>query len=204
MSIDETASTDPQGALLPAQAEGQDAKSALLWKAGALLRSPWLTIWFRPRATMRAILDTELDRRLFLLVFLAASTQSTGDVLMSGQRGSSSKTNFRLGLSFVVTMLTVLVWAWLLGWIGRKLGGTGSTRQVRAAVAWSLVPTIALIVPEFIMRITLIVQTIGAAEAHRFSAWRALAAQALALALVAAGLLPIGIALLVALGSLSS
>lgn len=110
-----------------------------------------LTILYRPRETMRRILDASGDRWTIQLVVLAYVCTSFSDVNLRGIE------NILPGLRLVPTMaafllvmlLSAAVWAgilylfsWLIAVIARLLGGTAPLRDVRAALAWSLVPMV--------------------------------------------------------------
>ena len=120
--------------------------------------NPWLSIWFRPRATIRYIVDTDPAYRVHLLAVLyglvqgldSAINRSLGDlfpwygvlllVLIAG--------------SLVGGLLNLYVGSAILWWVGRKLGGRGTFDEVRAAYAWSFLPVIAggiFFVPYFLI-----------------------------------------------------
>ena len=77
--------------------------------------SPWISIWLQPRATIQEIVDT--DPRGLPAIFSIA--------IVAGAIGG---------------ILSLFVFGVLIRWTGRWLGGTASYEQVRAAIAWSLVP----------------------------------------------------------------
>ena len=119
--------------------------------------NPWFTIWTRPRATMRSVLDTDPRRMVLVLAMLAgfaqaldkASLRHVGDrlpvpaiFLIAALAGS------------VIGILTLYLSGALLTWTGKWLNGKATPQHARAAVAWSNVPLIwALIlwVPELML-----------------------------------------------------
>ena len=107
---------------------------------------PWLTILFQPRKTIRAIVDSDENRYVILLVILFgiayglgnAVNRSYGDV-MSGPAA--------LIFAAIAGPVGALI-GWLVGgaffrWTGSWFGGVATTEEVRTAMAWSGVPTIA-------------------------------------------------------------
>ncbi len=107
--------------------------------------NPWIGMWLHPRETIRAILEFNTSYLLPLLYWIygfpillqAAQNRALGDVYSFG---------YILGGTAVGAIITgfvgVNVGAALFYWTGRWLGGLGTFKQVRAAVAWSSVPTL--------------------------------------------------------------
>lgn len=107
--------------------------------------SPWLTIWIRPRQTIRRIVDSDPEHQVMLLAMLGgiiqvlnqSSTRNAGDILslpiiliicaMAGP---------------IVGIILLYLMGALLRWTGSWLGGQASSVEVRAAFAWSSVPSI--------------------------------------------------------------
>lgn len=118
---------------------------------------PWLSMWVRPRATVRQILDTSPNRQIMLLAVLSGIISS-----FNNASGRSMGDN----VPFPVVIVTCIVLGAIGGiiglyissavltWIGRQLGGQGQGPEVRAALAWASVPTIwggTLLIPELIL-----------------------------------------------------
>ena len=94
---------------------------------------------------MRQIVDTDATRYVLLLAVLSgigqalsqASLQSWGDGM---QLEAILLSTIVLGALFSVPAL--YLGGWLLRETGRMLGGVGTLRDVRAAIAWSSLPTV--------------------------------------------------------------
>ena len=109
-------------------------------------KSPFLTIWTQPRQTIRAIVETDPTWLVAPLVMLAGVAQAL-------LRASTQRIGDRLSLRATLTLVVVTgplagfvglqVAGWLLALTGRWLGGRARPEQVRAAIAWSSVPTLA-------------------------------------------------------------
>ena len=122
--------------------------------------APWFTIWIRPRATIRKIVETDPEHFVLGIAWvsgaLAALNLEVG--LNTGQMSSKlpNATNltawistlgpvglaafaFSLGV-FGVAMIYLL--GMLYRWSGALLGGIAQTVEVRSALAWSQVPAI--------------------------------------------------------------
>ncbi len=107
--------------------------------------NPWFSIWTRPRATMRTILDTDPTRMVVLLAMIGgisnaldnASARSLGDtwalpsIFVLAAIGGS-----------IAGLIEVYLGGLIMRWTGRWIGGQGSLGEIRAAIAWSNVPLI--------------------------------------------------------------
>ncbi len=101
---------------------------------------PWISIWIKPKQTVRAIINYNIKYRFFVLSFL----YGLPTVLQMAQ-------NFSLGSVFALPaiILICLIMAPLLGalgliictalltWTGRWLGGKSSFMEMRCAVSWT-------------------------------------------------------------------
>jgi hypothetical protein len=112
--------------------------------------APFFTIWFQPRATIRKIVETDPNRYVFALV----ATNATLAVLerawakaMTGAAPLTAAWPFSVAVGVVVAVVIAILGlqinSWLARWSGGILGGTANRFEVRAAVAWSIVPSIA-------------------------------------------------------------
>jgi hypothetical protein len=120
--------------------------------------SPFLTIWTRPRATMRGIVDTNPAFRVLPIAM-------AGGVLETIQFESVLGAGEQLSISAIVVVGVVLgppvgwillyAGAWLVEMSCRLLRGQADSREVRAALAWSSVPLLATI-PIWIIRAVLL------------------------------------------------
>jgi hypothetical protein len=109
----------------------------------SLLTRPWFSIWRHPRATIQRIVDTNPKR----LVLLWAAI---GGLVGTLNRASGRSTGDTLELPVILLIavvagpifgiLSLFVSGALLRWTGRWIGGAASQEQIRAAIAWGLVP----------------------------------------------------------------
>jgi Yip1 domain len=110
--------------------------------------NPFLTIWTRPRATIRGIVETDATYRVLALT---SASGIVGALNNAAQRNAGD----RLPISAILGMAIVLgpiggiiglyVGAWFVGLSGRWLGGRADSEDIRAALAWSAVPTLVVI-----------------------------------------------------------
>jgi len=104
--------------------------------------NPWLNIWFKPRITIRHIVDQTPEKHVQLLAVISgifrfvdqASERSLGDtVSLLGI----------LGLAIVIGPIAGYISLYLSGalfqWTGSWLGGNATVRDVRTVYAWSSV-----------------------------------------------------------------
>ena len=107
--------------------------------------NPWLKIWTSPRETIRAIIQYNPSYRLILLYWVYGFPL----LLQMAQNFSLGERASLMGIFGGALVLAMLVGAVginlgsaLFYWTGKWIGGVGSYREVRAAVAWSSVPSI--------------------------------------------------------------
>ena len=109
------------------------------------IRSPWLTVWFSPRQTIERLVAARPTHLVLPLAILGtiAGTYNQISVIYS----ASFLSDWQLAISLLL-FGAVFGTAWLylygltLSWIGRWLGGQASALHLRAAFAWSALPTI--------------------------------------------------------------
>jgi Yip1 domain len=112
--------------------------------------NPFLTIWTRPRQTIRAIVETDPTRHVLILTVLQgialalmrASTQKLGDHFTF-----PAVLAMVVGLGSLVGLAALYGVAWILALTGRWLGGRAQPERFRAAIAWSSVPMVASLPP---------------------------------------------------------
>ncbi|MEO6462607.1 MAG: YIP1 family protein [Candidatus Eisenbacteria bacterium] len=102
------------------------------------------TIWTRPRATVRWLLDHG-DRGLWVafVVVEVASITLLRLAVAPPSSGRLSRDLLDLSVLLVVPALAFLAWTFMSTWIGRSLGGRAHARDVAFALAWGLVPVAA-------------------------------------------------------------
>lgn len=114
--------------------------------------SDFVAILFRPRQTMRRILDRRPDRSVIPLVLLASLSAFAGDMRLADlgrvPAGIVSPSMVLLIAGVVVgVVFCSLLFFYFLAWIAVPIGhfmeGEGSKRDVRSALAWGLAPSIA-------------------------------------------------------------
>jgi Yip1-like protein len=106
--------------------------------------NPWATIWTRPRATIRRIVETDVRYRVTVLAVLS------GALVWLERRWSNPSAASAFPMLVVISVLVGAILGVvelylngiLLKWAGSALGGVGSYAEVRAAIAWSRVPVI--------------------------------------------------------------
>ncbi len=117
---------------------------------------PLLGIWFRPRRTIRAIVDSDPGRFVILLAALSGLGRLFSQVL----NGGSGRLILRLGwlvaliAAPVIGVVSLYLVGALLWWIGGWFGGRADYDEVRAAMAWSTIPELfgsLLIVPALLL-----------------------------------------------------
>jgi len=107
--------------------------------------TPWLSIWTRPRATLREILATDPRRGIFRLAALGGISEFLSMCTREGI-GDTCSIPVLLALSLaggtVLGILGILVFTAVIAPVGRWLKGRGGSTEVMAALAWANVPAV--------------------------------------------------------------
>jgi hypothetical protein len=109
-----------------------------------LLHSPWLTIWIKPRQTVKTIIGKKNNYHLFLLSLL----YGFGIISYSFSQINFSSIS-QIFFVIVATLLTgpfiylcLSVYSWFVYKIGQCFKGAALYRSVRIAITWSLIPCV--------------------------------------------------------------
>ncbi|HKB79709.1 MAG TPA: YIP1 family protein [Thermoanaerobaculia bacterium] len=117
----------------------------------ALSLGDLVAILYRPRQTMRRVLDAGRDRWVIQIVILAFVCASVSDsdfrTLGRALPGLTAVSVIAIALVALIAgslawLLLLALFAWIVTAVGRMIGGSGTAADVRAALAWSLVPVI--------------------------------------------------------------
>jgi signal peptidase I len=109
-------------------------------------RSPFLTIWWRPRETIQHVAAGTSGSMVLLLAAVGGAASGVDYLLTLG--GYQALADWRvlltgIGVGSALIIVNLYVTAWIAGGIGRLIGGSASTAAVRAAFAWGMLPVIA-------------------------------------------------------------
>jgi hypothetical protein len=113
--------------------------------------SPFLNIWFSPRATVRAIVDVDPRLHVTTLAMVAGGLSALPGALIAAGGAGQPTLAPDLGpigvatvtvLGALVGVIALYISGWLLAVAGRQLGGVAPALHVRTAIAWSNVPSI--------------------------------------------------------------
>jgi hypothetical protein len=107
------------------------------------MNNPWLTIWTSPRETIKKIVAKDANQSIWILAVIVGfpSVLSLFMLFMpDASRGVSLITS--AVLSPFVGMLLLNIYSWILLQTGKWLKGRADREDIRAALAWSYVPTI--------------------------------------------------------------
>lgn len=106
---------------------------------------PIKTIWLRPRSTIRHIVANDPEYGVFVLTVLAGALFAPFEVSTRlGEQGIPLAFIFVLAAvaGAVKGFFALYLGGWLLTLTGRWLGGSASSAEVRAAIAWSNAPVV--------------------------------------------------------------
>jgi len=118
---------------------------------------PWLTIWVKPRQTIRRIIESDPKHQVVILAMLAGVSRAL-DRAASRNAGDALSLPVILAICVVAGPIgglpSLYIAGALLRWTGSWLGGKASSEEVRAAIAWSSVPmicTLPLWIPKLVL-----------------------------------------------------
>lgn len=107
--------------------------------------SPWVAMWYAPRATARRLIDSGTRGALPLAMLLGISQAldraATRD--LGATMGLPAILSLGVAVGVVFGPLTLFLGAWLVRWTGSWLGGRGTAAELRTALAWGQVPTVS-------------------------------------------------------------
>lgn len=113
---------------------------------------PWFKIWIKPRETIREIIDFDPTYLVFPLALFTGLARVV-DRAMSRNMGDRYDLGFLILFSIVagplVGIVSIYIGGSLFSWMGKYFGGQGSTKEVRAALAWSAIPAILIVFLDF-------------------------------------------------------
>ena len=103
--------------------------------------SPWVSIWFSPRRTIRRVLDSEAPPAWWPVIALAVVGQMIGALSFDPTGGVNVSASFMpVVLGAVQIVFGVLIGPFLLAFTGSWFGGEADPSEIRQAVAWGYVP----------------------------------------------------------------
>ncbi len=106
-------------------------------------KSAWLTIWTKPRETIRRIISDNPKQGLWRLATIYGFVS-----LLSTFQSLSMGSQVGVWFIFIISLIFAPIWGYILfaiwsgvmTWIGRLFRGNGDFQGLRAAYAWSCVP----------------------------------------------------------------
>ena len=111
--------------------------------------SPFFSIWIEPRATIRRIVDSDPTRNVLALAAIGPAINSLISQWSAVINGTTHPSvlwplwvAFSVAIQAAFGILFLYIFAAVFRWSGSLLGGTASSVEVRAALAWSQVPAI--------------------------------------------------------------
>lgn len=112
-------------------------------------RNPWIWMWFTPRKVMRQIIDFDPAYRVFTLGALTGIYRLLNQAIKQGYGDFMSLPTILilcLILGSIAGILGIFISGWYFRWVGSWFGGKANAEEVRAAIAWSSMPDIVMLV----------------------------------------------------------
>lgn len=112
--------------------------------------NPWLTIWYKPKVTMRYILDNYPRRLVHTLAILGAFTYIAGSSNFLWYTWWATLILWVL-LSILTGLVTLYIFGGILKWTGSWLKGAAGMQEIMSAIAWAQIPVIYFFIIEMIL-----------------------------------------------------
>lgn len=119
-----------------------------------LVINPWLTIWTQPRRTIRDIVEMDPNHRLGVLIALAGLGYLIGYALPVEEPYTMPILQGLINLPLQL-FIHFQVHSAVLVWLGRRSGSRATLPEIRAAIAWSEIPSFILLLPASLAFLTL-------------------------------------------------
>lgn len=108
--------------------------------------NPWFSVWTQPRDTIQQIVDENYEDMVLLLAVLPVLMQwlyYVGISILSNLPLSSISLAISITAGVVLSIVLLYVNGAVTRWTGLWFDGNASAENIRAAIAWSMVPAIA-------------------------------------------------------------
>src|SRR5262245_5080674 len=111
----------------------------------SLRPSPWLSVWWKPRATIERILATNPTHHVLLLAAIGGVASALTQLIFANF--AIELLDWRLIASGTVVaaifgVVSLYISSVIFAWSGRLLGGRASPTTMRAVLAWGPAPSI--------------------------------------------------------------
>jgi len=111
-------------------------------------KSPWTTIWYDPRGTIRYLVEHNPMQSFVLLIALGG----VGNVLSyASSYGLADMIPFNqmIVFSFIAgpigAFISLYLWSWFLGITTHLWGGQATKQGIRTSIAWSMAPVVYML-----------------------------------------------------------
>lgn len=119
--------------------------------------NPWLSIWTRPRITIRRIVNENPDRSLWWLAAVygfCSMLNLLQSMTFGNVMGSVGILILALIFAPIYGFISFSIWSWFVFQTGKWFKGQGTFKSVRASYAWSCVP-ILINIPLWLLMVIL-------------------------------------------------
>lgn len=113
--------------------------------------NPWLSIWTKPKQTIRQIISEDPKQQIGLLASLGgiASAMGNNQTVVTGMISLPAFLGLVLVIGPLAGFLMLYLYGAIIGWACRYLQGVAQGPEMRAAIAWAWVPTICFLPVSF-------------------------------------------------------
>jgi hypothetical protein len=119
--------------------------------------NPWFSMWMKPRATIRQIVDRDPEHMVLLLAAIYGISKVL-DRAVAKNLGDKISWPFIFIIAIIAGpfsgVISLYLGGLLIRWTGSWIGGEGTAENIRAAIAWAYVPiiwTLVLWIPQLLL-----------------------------------------------------
>lgn len=133
-----------------AELQGGKVMDADTLPSNQAIRSPWLNIWTRPRATIHDLITRQAARYPVLLIMTSGIVLGLNKLRIRSLEPELDPIYVGLILTVIFIVGPIASWillhtmATLISWSGRWLNGTASRADLLCALVWTSIPSVLM------------------------------------------------------------
>lgn len=107
--------------------------------------NPWFSIWTKPRATIRQILDSKSEAYIHMLAIAGGITSALNNASQRNHGGGYnlfSMLALAIFIGSISGLISLYIGSAIVYWTGKWIGGQGEYDEIKVSTAWANIPVI--------------------------------------------------------------